>query len=159
MSVDASDECVREFGFVQLTWATRNTHQDGVSRADHIGRFDRQVASFETKFSATVLYPDTETIDFELRGPEQPPLEDYPVYSPANEILDISGESLEPMLLKDLTTMVMIKGMHAKDVCHAITHESKSSFPNKWYACGRKLKPDGKSCFCWRHDATRTSYK
>ena len=158
MSEDASAECVRQFGFVQLTWATRESHQDEDSRADHIERFDRQVASFETRFSATVLYPDTGTIEFELNEPEQPPLEDSPVYDPMNEIMDISGESLEPKLLKDLTTIVMIVGMHDKEVCHAITQESQSSFPNKWYACGRKLKLARKSCFCWRHVATMTSY-
>jgi hypothetical protein len=70
-----------------------------------------------------VLYPDTETIDFELNEPEQPPLEDFPVYDLLNEVMDISGESLEPRLLKDLTTIVMIEGMHDKDVCHAITQE------------------------------------
>ena len=73
----------------------------------------------------------TGLIDFELREPEQPPLDDYPVYDPANAIMAIDGGSLEPKPLKELTTMVMVKGMHADDVCPAITHEPKSCFPNK----------------------------
>ena len=62
MSVDASDKCVRSFGFVQASWATRNTNQDEDEQAEHVARFDKLVASFQSEFSAVVKYTNTGTI-------------------------------------------------------------------------------------------------
>jgi hypothetical protein len=158
MSVDASDKCVRSFGFVQASWATRNTNQDEDEQAEHEARFDKLVASFQSEFSAVVKYTNNGTIEFEFCKPGRLPLEDR-IYDPDAEIMAVDGSSQPPKKLRDLTTIVMLKGMQAEGICPAITLETKCSNPSKWFACGRNQQEGGVGSFCWRHKLTRSSYE
>jgi hypothetical protein len=88
MSDVASEKCVRSFGLVQATWATRNAFQDEVGRAEHEVLFDQQVASFQSEFSAVVKYTSTGTLQFEFCKPAQLPLDDR-VYDPSEEIMAV----------------------------------------------------------------------
>ena len=143
----------RAFGHIQAAWAQRlNLEEDDIDA--HAQRMSDLTAAFQSEHNTMVLYSAEQAISFVFREAVPRVVEDD-IYDAEEEIIPHHDSGAMPRPLKELTTMISIRGMMKEGVCTSIGLERdapESRKENFMYGCGRcSVQGSGKPQ-CWRHN-------